>query len=1201
MDPEHEVESLKARLTVCRQQLESNSRINTRSRKEALRYEIRSLELSLAKALGVKDDDDADHDADHSSDIDPSRTSNIEDRTGGTSTPESAHLPHIASPGRSRSPSPSLEGPSKKPKLEREASFTPLMSTMHIADKDSSDATPSSSSVNDKEVELIRSALVDAGEDDLDLDALLKEQALMEQRLHDMKRQRDDEDEALARSLQNEEYEGSSRQPTSFFTSIPPSVSTPSSSNAPSSSPNTLSSSSKESAQSKLDRARQERMDEEMARIFAETESSSFDLATSPSKRTQPTNFASSSATKPVFPIFDKNAWTENPRTNDLGVGSSTSSSGYVFGPLSAKMGMHGAAPLSSNTQRPPLPYMNKPGALPPTTPALGPNYASSPTSKATASAVQSAAASILASAGSSSSSSIRKPANTIDLTLPVVDLTKNVHDLSDDDSFGYSGPFPGAIGAMYSMAQNYRSINWYDDDDDEGDEEEDDYSYEDWVLRQSALWSSAASYSTRNYSSYDYVRKVSPQESEKELRDLLANIQAAEEDIAPQDRTGTPEGMASHIALLEHQKIGLTWLQKMEEGTNQGGILGDDMGLGKTVQTMALIVSRPSPPIDDDVIWDDRRQLYEPPLESKLVKTKTTLVIAPVALVYQWAEELRTKTQPGLLKVFIHHGQRKLTDPEELRSYDVVITTNHTAMFDFGHKDPNPAKCKPIGVLFKVKFHRVVLDEAHTIKNRQTKASIACARIAANYRWCLTGTPIQNNIDELYSLIRFLGIKPYCEWTNFREKISAPMKRSQQYGPAMQRVQALLKAVCLRRTKTSKVDGKPILNLPDRNVDKVETQFSVDERAFYDALEQRTRDRFNAYVKAGTVMKNYSNILLLLLRLRQACCHPHLINDFDKVTDQEDAPVDKKNHVQKLLDNLLDDVRRRLIERGLDAVECPICMDIGEESVILSKCGHIYCRACITAHLYNHVEDEDRKCPECRRVTSVQDLISVADFNARFNPAPETAPSDPKGKGKAVDTPGDNVVGPALAIEVPEALDQWISSSKIDRMINIVKDVMARGEKVIVFSQFVSLLHLVEKPLQHENIKYLMYHGSMTAENRNRAVMQMTTDPTVPLMLISLKCGSLGLNLTVANHVVMMDPWWNPAVENQAIDRVHRIGQTKNVFVHRLCIPDTVEDRILALQAKKQALADGALGEGEVPKLAKLGLQELMYLFRGG
>ncbi|KAI8603489.1 SNF2 family N-terminal domain-containing protein [Dissophora ornata] len=626
---------------------------------------------------------------------------------------------------------------------------------------------------------------------------------------------------------------------------------------------------------------------------------------------------------------------------------------------------------------------------------------------------------------------------------------------------------------------------------------------------------------------------------------------------------------MASHIALLEHQKIGLTWLQKMEDGTNRGGILGDDMGLGKTVQTMALIVSRPSGPIDDPA----------------------TLIVAPVALVYQWAEELKTKTQPGLLKVHIYHGSSKFADPEILRRYDaVVITTNITLTNDSGVYDVNPNKCRPIGPLFKAHFHRVVIDEAHTIKNRNTKSSKACALIAATYRWCLTGTPIQNSVDELYSLIRFLAIKPYCDWDEFRNKISTPMKKTRQYGSAMQRVQALLKAVCLRRTKKCTVDGKPIFDLPARNVTKVHTPFSDDERSFYVALEQRTRDRFNAYVKAGTVMKNYSNILVLLLRLRQACCHPHLINDFEKITDDQ-TPHGQKAHVDSLLDNLLEDICRRLLERGLDAIECPICMDVGEESMILSGCGHIYCRACIIAHLSRHDED-DRNCPECRRAAPLDNLISVADFNARFNPTPEVIPEDVKGKGKAVDQDGDICQDTALNIQVPEELDDWISSSKIDRMVAVVKDVIAKGEKIIVFSQFTSLLTLIEKPLNEENIKFLRYDGAMKMEARNEAVLRLFSDPTYSVMLISLKCGSLGLNLTVANHVVIMDPWWNPALENQAIDRVHRIGQTKEVFVHRLYIPETVEDRILALQASKQALADGALGEGTVPKLAKLGVR---------
>ncbi|KAF9305631.1 hypothetical protein BG003_001317, partial [Podila horticola] len=143
-------------------------------------------------------------------------------------------------------------------------------------------------------------------------------------------------------------------------------------------------------------------------------------------------------------------------------------------------------------------------------------------------------------------------------------------------------------------------------------------------------------------------------------------------------------------------------------------------------------------------------------------------------------------------------------------------------------------------------------------------------------------------------------------------------------------------------------------------------------------------------------------------------------------------------------------------------------------------------------------------------------------------------------------------------------------------------------------------LLTLIEGPLRDQGIRYLRYDGSMSPNDRNDAVIKMNEDPRYSIMLIGLKCGSLGLNMTVANHVVMMDPWWNPAIENQAIDRVHRIGQRREVFVHRLCIPDTVEDRILALQKKKQALADGALGEGDVPKLPQLELQELMFLFRG-
>ncbi|GJJ72279.1 hypothetical protein EMPS_04636 [Entomortierella parvispora] len=1160
---------MKARLNVCRQQLESNSAVNTAKRKEALREEIQSIELQIAKALGIEDDDD------HS---DPEHH---KETSGGSITPESAHLPHISSPGCTRSPSPlDVELGTKRMRLG-ESSSTPPNSEFATFDGYSGEA-PSSAAGSDgtiKEAESIKMALKEAGDDeDLDLDALLKQQSEMEQRWAEMKRKREEEDEAFARSMQEEEIQ-------SFNKNNGISVSA----SGPGSNPGKL------LMQSKLDRAKQEEEDEEMARLFAESDASSYSLATSPKKQNAgPLNIGNTTRpAQPVFSIFDQRA--------KAGASSSLLTSATTMGQL-ARSGqpsssMPGSFPTPGNT------FTDTPTA----TQAAAINILNSANAAGRVQSAFSQAHMAALQAQQQRASGSKAPA--IDLTLPVIDLTKKVHEIESDDEEILEGTTWGLVNSLTQTFNSNNSGNWgYDEYDefDYGYSDEDDLdglsdAYERWQAQQSSSWAQSSSSYSSHYGSYlGQNRGLSQQESEKELRELLANIQASEEEIAPKDRTGTPDGMASHIALLEHQKIGLTWLQKMEEGSNRGGILADDMGLGKTVQTMALIVSRPLGPIDDPVIWDSRTTWFEPPPADKLVKTKATLVVAPVALVYQWEEELKSKTQPNLLKVHVYHGTNKFTDPELLRRYDVIITTSTTLSNEAGFKEgPDITKHKAIGVLFKAHFHRVVIDEAHTIKNKMTKASRACAQIAATYRWCLTGTPIQNNIDELYSLIRFLHIKPYCDWDEFRIQISTPMKKTKGYGPAMQRVQALLKAICLRRTKTSMVDGKPILELPERNVEIVQTPFSVDERAFYEALETRTRDRFNAYVRAGTVMKNYSNILVLLLRLRQACCHPHLIKDFEKATDAH-APEDQRGHIDALLDNLVEDVRRRLLERGMEAVECPICMDVGEESVILSSCGHIYCRACITAYLQQH-EEEGGKCPECRRSTRVDDLIPVADFNQRFNPAPSEEELDPKGKGKADDNGDDFGDGKLPAVDVPQELDEWISSSKIDRMIVLVRQAVAKREKIIVFSQFTSLLHLIEKPLQQEGIKYLMYDGSMSAIARNDAVHRMTNDPSYPLMLISLKCGSLGLNLTVANHVVIMDPWWNPALENQAIDRVHRIGQRKNVFVHRLCIPETVEDRILVLQEKKQALADGALGEGAVPKLAKLGLQELMYLFRGG
>jgi len=229
-----------------------------------------------------------------------------------------------------------------------------------------------------------------------------------------------------------------------------------------------------------------------------------------------------------------------------------------------------------------------------------------------------------------------------------------------------------------------------------------------------------------------------------------------------------------------EHQKLALTWLKSMEEGTNKGGILADDMGLGKTISALALILSRPS--------TDPVRKVCGAPKQKIRLKLtfQTNLIVGPVALVRQWEREIRTKVKVGhSLSTHMVHGQGRKLGWDDLRTYDVVLTTYGTLGAEFRRlekflKDKKDQGLKeydesPMRKLFpllgpKSRFYRVFLDEAQYIKNRVTVAAQACCTLKSTYRFCLTGTPMMNNVGEMYSLIHFLRIKPYNEYTRFQK-----------------------------------------------------------------------------------------------------------------------------------------------------------------------------------------------------------------------------------------------------------------------------------------------------------------------------------------------------------------------------------------------------------------------------------------------
>ncbi|KAI9817232.1 MAG: hypothetical protein M1827_001345 [Pycnora praestabilis] len=782
----------------------------------------------------------------------------------------------------------------------------------------------------------------------------------------------------------------------------------------------------------------------------------------------------------------------------------------------------------------------------------------------------------------------------------------------------------------------------------------------------------------------YDYITN-DPTKTREEMLSLLENIRP-DEELPPEDREGTPNGMK--YPLMEHQKLGLTWLKNMEEGSNKGGILADDMGLGKTIQALALMISRPS--------IDPHR--------------KTTLIVGPVALMKQWEREINDKLngRTHRLSTYVLHGSKRKASWNTLREYDVVLTTFGTLASEFKRKegwdmkkranpDARPTKEDPTSLLAdECKWYRVIIDEAQCIKNKSTKAAQGACCLQSITRFCMTGTPMMNSVQELFSLIEFLRIKPYNVIEKFNHEFTRPLKSQSQTAKekAMRKLQALLKAILLRRTKKSKIDGKPILNLPERTTEIQHAIFNEDEQAFYNALETKTQLQFNKYMKAGTVGKNYSNVLVLLLRLRQACCHPHLIQDFGVAANLEVSMHD----MIALAKQLAPDVVERIKEQ--DGFECPVCYDAVENPAIFIPCGHDTCSECFTkisdpAHaLAQGVEGvAEVKCPECREKISPQKIIDYTAFKKVWmsdepgqdgetainetdvetasdtdsdddgddddsgssldgfvidddvedgeetasgeegedghgrgsNPFTKSAyqakpkknlkakhlsKKDIKGKGKAKESKAPRKTLAQLKKEGMRNVKarkkymrrlerDWEPSAKIDKVCEILERIQSgKGEKTIIFSQFTSLLDLLEVPINRHGYGYKRYDGSMSAQARNQAVIDFTDKPQITIMLVSLKAGNSGLNLVAASQVIILDPFWNPYIEEQAIDRAHRIGQLRPVQVHRILVQETVEDRIIKLQEQKRELIEGALDEKASQSIGRLGERELAYLF---
>ncbi|EKM56552.1 uncharacterized protein PHACADRAFT_207772 [Phanerochaete carnosa HHB-10118-sp] len=769
-------------------------------------------------------------------------------------------------------------------------------------------------------------------------------------------------------------------------------------------------------------------------------------------------------------------------------------------------------------------------------------------------------------------------------------------------------------------------------------------------------------------------------------------------------------------VALMPHQAIGVAWMLEKEKSHAKGGCMADEMGLGKTVQMIAVVA----------------RNRSQDPLK------KTTLIIAPLALLDQWQLEIDMKTNVGF-QCLIYHGNNKPRNPQELRKYDVVLTTFQTLAHEWpddeaeekekakkkrkkvkmdgfivdDSEDEKPLKRKgrkTDGPLMLVEWYRVVLDEAQNVRNRRTRVSRAVSKLQATYRWCLTGTPIINGLADAYGLLRFLQYRPWYDWSEFNSHISRLEKKRPEL--ATQRLQAIFAAMLLRRKKDSLLDGKRLIELPTKEVVLQMLEFTKEEREIY---QMARRAIFNKFLRAGTVLKNYHQVLVLLLRLRQICSHPSLIQEegvafvanddeetgakytelvrAERIMGAEFVSRMQAKFKQAMLDRMAAEKASADATLEGDDFECPVCFD-GYTDPIITACGHSFCRDCIT-NVLNGAQREDaaeptrykmdeRPCPTCRSPISADKIFARTAFepsdeqlsaekeepvetqiagdtimvdvkaeggvksakagrvvrkrrahSRRVLDSDEDVDDDEmsdfivesdedeekdarrelkkrlKGKRRAIvlsdDEDEDVIFGTkqgkpeAVAGEQPiRLMAKFLPSTKMKHMMELLKQCAQDhpDEKTLIVSQWTQCLQLVSNYLTENEIAHVKYQGNMNRAMRDRAVRAFMSKDKATVMLMSLKCGGVGLNLTRANWVINLDLGWSLAIEQQAYDRVHRLGQTRPVYVHRLVTSNTVEDRILALQERKKDLADGSLGEGTGKKLGRLSVKELANLF---
>ncbi|XP_062069287.1 helicase-like transcription factor isoform X1 [Lepus europaeus] len=517
--------------------------------------------------------------------------------------------------------------------------------------------------------------------------------------------------------------------------------------------------------------------------------------------------------------------------------------------------------------------------------------------------------------------------------------------------------------------------------------------------------------------------------------------------------------------------------------------------------------------------------------------RPRTTLIICPLSVLSNWIDQFGQHIKSDVhLNFYVYYGPDRIRDPALLSKQDIVLTTYNILTHDYGTKGDSP--------LHSIRWLRVILDEGHAIRNPNAQQTKAVLDLEAERRWVLTGTPIQNSLKDLWSLLSFLKLKPFVDREWWHRTVQRPVTMGDEGG--LRRLQSLIKNITLRRTKTSKIKGKPVLELPERKVFIQHITLSDEERKIYQSVKNEGKATIGRYFNEGTVLAHYADVLGLLLRLRQICCHTHLLTN--TVSSSGPSAFSLGNDTPEELRKKLIKKMKLILSSGSDE-ECAICLDSLTVPVI-THCAHVFCKPCICQVIQN--EQPHAKCPLCRNDIHGDNLLECP---------PEELSCDSEKKSNM----------------------EWTSSSKINALMHALIDLRTKNPNIksLVVSQFTTFLSLIETPLKASGFLFTRLDGSMAQKKRVESIQcfQNTEAGSPTIMLLSLKAGGVGLNLCAASRVFLMDPAWNPAAEDQCFDRCHRLGQKQEVIITKFIVKDSVEENMLKIQNTKRELAAGAFG----------------------